>query len=333
MLLLTGASGMLGPAILAAFGPGRCLALQHRAPTPAPMVAGDITQHRLGLSRAEYNQLVDRIDGVVHAGAITSVAWSAEDLALANVEGTRNIIGLATDAQVPLHHMSTFYVAGSDGKLSGAPANAYQSTKREAEYLVAEAGIPTAVYRLPKLIGDTATGVTSTFRTGLYTAVKTIVTGNAHILPAPKRSWVDFLPRDHVAQCLRSAIDAQLTGTFWITAGRSAIPLESFVDACIDLATTLGRDVVRPRIVDPEVVERLIMPAFGDLMPAQLMGQMRFGNNLASGFALEKYLPDSRDDLPDGVSFPPIPDLLESLRASLGYWADNFVLREPVPVT
>lgn len=334
MLLVTGASGVLGPAVLTAFDAGRCLALRHRTPVAgAETVAGDLTQERLGLSTQDYARLVDRIDGVLHAGAITSAAWPAADLERANVEGTRTAVRLAEDAGVPLHHVSTFYVRGRDGTVTTEATNAYQATKRVAEDVAGQARVPTAIHRLPILIGDTDTGVTTRFRgQGLYAAAKAIVGGNAHLLPAPASCWVDFLPRDHVARCLRIAVDHGLTGTYWITAGAAAITLQAFVDACVDIAGELGREVVRPKLVDPEVVDRLILPAFGDLLPTQLRLQLRIGNSVALGMANEDHLPDSRDSLPEGVRFPDVPDLAACLRTSLRYWAANVTLRDPVRI-
>jgi nucleoside-diphosphate-sugar epimerase len=333
MLMVTGASGVLGDAVMTAFGPERCLALQHRTPVSGTAVAGDLTQDRLGLPPGAYRSLLGRIDGVLHAGAITTTAWPQAELERVNVEGTRAAARLAEDAGVPLHHISTFYVRGRDGSHSAEPTNAYQTTKRAAETVAGAARVPTAIYRLPILIGDTDTGVTTRFRgQGLYAAAKAIVGGNAHLLPAPATCWVDFLPRDHVARCLRAAVEGGLTGTYWITAGSAAVPLSTFVDACLDIAAEQGREVVRPTIVDPEVIERLILPAFGDLLPAQLRLQLRLGNAVAMGMANESHLPDSRGELPDGVRFPPVPDLVASLYRSLRYWAANVTLRAPVPV-
>lgn len=334
MLLVTGASGVLGSAVLTAFGPGRCIALQHRTPVDSPAVRGDLTQSRLGLPADDYRRLLARIDGVLHAGAVTTTAWSATDTERVNVEGTRNVVRVAEDAGVPMHHISTFYVQGRDGTETAQPTSAYQATKRAAEQVATTAQVPTAIYRLPMLIGDTDTGVTSGFRgQGIYAAAKTIVSGDAHVLPAPAKCWVDFLPRDHVAQCLRAAVEADLTGSYWITAGTQALTLDRFLDVCIDIATELGRDAVRPKLVDPHVVERFILPAFGDLLPPQLRMRLQVGTTLLTGMANGSFLPDSRHELPAGVRFPAVPDVAQSLRRSLRYWSQHVTLRAPVPVS
>lgn len=333
-LLVTGATGVLGPSVLAAFGAHRCIALRHTTPVAdsrVEVIKGDLTAPLLGLRRADYDRLLSRIDGVLHAGAITTAAWPAAELARTNVTGTRHVVTLAEHAGVPLHHISTFYVQGRDGTDTTEAANAYQATKRAAEDVVRTATVPAAVYRLPILIGDTTTGVTTHFRgQAIYAGAKGIVCGNAHIMPIPAQSYLDFLPRDHVAACLRIGIGAGLVGDHWIVAGDAAISFTQFVDECVAVGRAMGRDVVRPKPVDPDVVERLILPAFGDVVPAPLRSQLRVVNKIARGMALERRLPNPRDTLPDEVIFPPVPDLLSALRLSLRYWADN--VRLPLPV-
>ncbi len=336
-LLLTGASGVLGPSLIAALGPSRCLVLRHRTPladATVEAVDGDLTQERLGLDIATYERLLGRIDGVLHAGALTSSFRPSAEIERVNVEGTRHVLRLAERAGVPLHHISTFYVRGRDGTHTAPPVDAYQSSKRTAESVVANATVPTAIYRLPALIGDAQTGVISRFSgQAFYLGAKAIVSGNAHLMPVPPNSFLDFLPRDHVAQCLRAGIDGGVRGTRWITAGRRALPFGDFVDACVELSVELGRPVVQPKLVAPEVVERLVLPAFGDTIPAQLRQQLRVAKQVVLGIANESHLPDSRDELPEGVQFPPLPDLRASLENSLRYWAANVKLPPPIKVS
>ena len=193
--------------------------------------------------------------------------------------------------------------------------------------------MPTAIYRLPILIGDTQTGVISRF-TGqaFYLAAKTIVTGNAHIMPVAKGAYLDFLPRDHVARCLQAAIDGGIRGVCWITAGSGALRVAEFVEICVECADELGRSVVRPKLLAPDIVERLVLPVFGDTIPRSMRRQLEVANRVMLGVASESHLPDSRRELPSGVVFPEIPDLRASLRASLRYWAANTTLPQPIKV-
>jgi nucleoside-diphosphate-sugar epimerase len=335
-LLVTGGSGVLGSNLIAALGPSRCLVLRHRTPVADATVEtidGDLAEERLGLSATAYERLLDRIEGVVHAGALTSSFRPAAEVERVNVDGTRHVLTLAERAGVPLHHISTFYVRGRDGTHTTPAVDVYQSSKRSAESVVESATVPTATYRLPGLIGDARTGVISRFSgQAFYLGAKAIVSGNAHVMPASAVSYLDVLPRDHVAQCLQAGIDGGVRGTCWITAGRRAIPFTEFVEACVELAVELGRPVVRPRFVAPSVVERLVLPAFGDALPVQMRQQLRIANRVMLGMANESYLPDSREELPEGIEFPPLPDLPASLRASLRYWGANVKLAPPIAI-
>ncbi|ONI92992.1 hypothetical protein ALI22I_00735 [Saccharothrix sp. ALI-22-I] len=335
-LLLTGATGVLGPALVAEFGGSRFVALEHRTPVGDPdveVVRGDVTAERFGLDTDTYERLLKEVDGVLHAAALTSVAWPAEEISRANILGTRNAMRFAEDAGVPLHHISTFYVQGRDGTHDSTPANAYQSSKREAEDVVRTAEVPTAIYRLPMVLGDSTTGAITRFQgQGIYVAAKALVCGNAHVLPVPDGSYVDFLPRDHVARCVRIGVDAGVTGEHWVTAGRAALTFEQFVEECMGLAAELGREVVRPKVVDPGVVERLFLPAFGDSIPPDLRVQLRMGTRVVRGMSNEQWLPEPGETLPEGVDFPSTPDLADCLARSLRYWAANTTLPPAIPL-
>jgi nucleoside-diphosphate-sugar epimerase len=335
-LLVTGGTGVLGPPLVEALGLSRCILLRHRTPVADPAIetiTGDLGQPRLALDAADYKHLLERIDGIVHAGALTSSLRPSKDLDAVNIDGTRHVIELAEQAQVPLHHVSTFYVRQRDQAQARPIVDGYQSTKRDAEALVEQAAVPTTIYRLPILIGDTQTGAIPRF-TGqaVYLGAKAIVVGNAHALPATEESYLDFLPRDYVAQCLSAAIQGGVRGLCWITAGQQAITFGEFVEMCVDVAGDLGRPIVKPKLFPPEVVERFVLPAFGDTLPRVMRRQLEIANQVMLALANETQLPDSRDELPSGVEFPPLPDLRESLRASLRYWSANTKLPKPIEV-
>ncbi len=336
MLLVTGGTGVLGPGLVSALGCSRCIVLRHRTVVSEPAVEtidGDLGQPRLGLGGADYRRLLGRIEGVVHAGALTSSFQPAAEVEDVNVGGTRHVVELAEQACVPLHHVSTFYVRGRDGSHTGPPVDAYQASKRSAELIAEGASVPTSIYRLPILIGDTQTGVIPRFTgQGFYLAAKTIVCGNAHVMPATSTSYLDFLPRDYVARCLGAAIDGGVRGVCWITAGAEALRFVEFIEICLELAEQLGRSVLRPKLVAPDVVERLVLPTFGNSLPTSMRRQLEVANRVMLGVASESHLPNSRGELPHGVEFPEIPDLRASLRASLSYWAANTRLPQPLEV-
>ena len=126
------------------------------------VVVGDLARPRLGLDGDEYRRLAAEIDLIVHNGAHVDALHSYGTLEAANVNGTRELLVLAaTTSCKPLRFVSTssvdWYRPSADGNGSG-----YLKSKWEAEQVVAEArahGIPASVYRVPRLVGDSQTGL------------------------------------------------------------------------------------------------------------------------------------------------------------------------------
>ncbi|WP_405562005.1 SDR family oxidoreductase [Streptomyces sp. NBC_01180] len=70
---------------------------------------------QLGLTEREFAGIADSVDAVWHCAALTKLHGAAEELHRTNVEGTRQIIALATagSRRPPLFHISTAFVAGA----------------------------------------------------------------------------------------------------------------------------------------------------------------------------------------------------------------------------
>ena len=320
-ILVTGVHGVVGSGLAEAWGPGRVVGLARQPGRGvADEVVGDVTRPGLGLDRAGRGQL-GRIDGVVHSAAITSFARPEAEMRAVNVDGTANAVRWAETAGVPFCLISTIYVNRRDGSEETGRSAAYRESKRAAEELVRAAGVPWTILRLTVVIGDSATGRTPRFQ-GIYAAMKSIVTGGAHLIPIAPGSRLDFLPRDHVASWVKSLVEAGVTGEHWITAGERAVTIEEFVDRCRAYAVRRGWSVPRPRLVDAEMVHRLIMPAFGDVLDADLRRRLRLFTDLLGPLTTDQVLPTVVSD---------VPDLPGCLDAALAYWGDRVrLVREPV---
>ncbi|HZR52912.1 MAG TPA: thioester reductase domain-containing protein, partial [Streptosporangiaceae bacterium] len=127
------------------------------------VVRGDLKRPRLGLAEAGYAALASRLDTIVHAGAHVDLLLPYSGLEPANVGGTRSVIELATaGALKEVHLVSSVSAAMGAGLDPGSFG--YAVTKWRAE-LIAQAardrGVPIAIYRMPRLSGDSRTGVSN----------------------------------------------------------------------------------------------------------------------------------------------------------------------------
>ncbi|PXX60942.1 amino acid adenylation domain-containing protein/thioester reductase-like protein [Nocardia tenerifensis] len=140
-------------------------------------VPGDLGAPRLGLSDADYDRLTDSVDVVLHNGARVNHIDPYARLRAANVEGTRDVLRLATTRRLkPVHFVSTLGATVPTTAVPGVieesvrlrvdqlPDNGYVTSKWAAEQLVRQAGergVPIGVYRPGTICGDPNVGVNS----------------------------------------------------------------------------------------------------------------------------------------------------------------------------
>jgi thioester reductase-like protein len=139
------------------------------------VVAGDITDRRLGLDEATYDRLAGRATHVFHLAAIYNLAVPLEVATRVNVEGTGNVLDFcrAATSLERLVYVSTAYVAGTrtgivyehELVMGQDFKNHYESTKFQAEVWVQQAmkDIPTTIIRPAIVVGDSKTGETEKF--------------------------------------------------------------------------------------------------------------------------------------------------------------------------
>lgn len=142
-LLLTGATGFLGPFLVssllaqtsytvhalvratdAGHGLDRIVASLRRAQlwTPAleadvrarvRVICGDLAEPALGIGEAAFQQLAQDVDAVVHNGALVNYVRTYDALRPANVEGTRELLRLAmTNHRKTFHLVSSTFIYG-----------------------------------------------------------------------------------------------------------------------------------------------------------------------------------------------------------------------------
>ncbi len=144
-------------------------------PDRIELVAGDITDRRLGLDAAAYERLAGEVRRVFHLAAIYDLAVPVEIAQRVNVDGTGNVLDfcIAASELERLAYVSTAYVAGMrtgvvyehELVMGQAFKNHYESTKFQAEVWVRDElqRVPTTIVRPAIVVGDSQTGETEKF--------------------------------------------------------------------------------------------------------------------------------------------------------------------------
>jgi len=201
----------------------------------AEVIEGDIEQMHLGLSGAEFKTLARDVTDVWHLAARTFLAAPRAELRRVNVDGTRNVVELASAARRlrRLNHFSTAYVSGDrvgvilEDELAIGQRfhNPYEETKFQAELLVrrAQADLPATIFRPSIVVGDSRTGEIDRFE-GPY-ALAILLVASPLAVPLP-------LPGDAVAPL-------------------NVVPVDFVVDAAIAIAEDPAGSGRTVHLVDP----------------------------------------------------------------------------------
>jgi thioester reductase-like protein len=139
------------------------------------VLAGDITERRLGLADEDWERLSAEVTLVYHLAAIYDLGVPVEVAQRVNVDGTGNVLELCLAAErlERLAYVSTAYVAGTrtgvvyehELVMGQDFKNHYESTKFQAEVWVRELmdRVPTTILRPAIVVGDSRTGETEKF--------------------------------------------------------------------------------------------------------------------------------------------------------------------------
>jgi thioester reductase-like protein len=253
MLLVTGATGLVGGGVLArmlAADPGLRAAVLVRdlgrwASAAARLgihagrvlpVVGDLRRPGLGLGAAMRARLRRELTGVVHAAADVVFSRPLEVARATNVLGTAHVLELA--ARCPgvrrFAYVSSAFVAGrSTGRVAerdnGVPpgwVNAYEQSKYEAEQLVRQAAGEWVVFRPSTIVCDTPAGEISQTN-AVHLALRLLYHGLVPMIPGGDGAAVDVVTADFVSDAVaRLALRADVAGqVLHLCAGASALPL------------------------------------------------------------------------------------------------------------
>lgn len=227
-------------------------------------VSGDMTMPTCGV---EPGELTDITECWHVAASLAFEDERAEEIALHNVQGTRNVVELADKTGCTVfNHVSTAYVAGGRRGVirekvvagSTTPNNQYERTKIAAEAIVREAGFATTrIFRPSIVIGHSKTFKATTF-TGLYGLVKVLhrareaapllMHDQLQVRPirlrADANTPLNTIPVDYVARgAVTIAAKSNASDIYHLT---NDTPLR-FAQWCDGVAKTLG--IRRPLLV------------------------------------------------------------------------------------
>lgn len=212
-------------------------------------IPGDLSFPRLGLSEKMWKQLVQQIDTIYHNGAHVNSLLPYRKLKAANVEGTKELLKLATE-----HKLKAFHYVSSDAVFESYGYNSqdiiyenqplmhedtifgggYSESKWVAEKLVSiarERGLPVSIYRPGMVTGNTSDGIGqdddffASFLRGII---------QMQICPEVD-AVMDFAPVDYVAQKIVSlSQQLDIGGTFHLTHERP-ITYTQFIQTICDV--------------------------------------------------------------------------------------------------
>jgi thioester reductase-like protein len=242
--------------------------------------AADVERPGLGLEAGRGDELAERVSTVIHCAASVSFSLGLEESRRVNVAGTGRMAELAErcagrgDGLERFSYVSTAYVAGHHRgdftedclDVGQSFRNPYERSKFEAEQVLREraAGLPLQVLRPSIVVGDSRTGWTSSFNV-LYPPLKAFARGAIPALPARRRSPVDVVPVDYVADSVDRLAREGPDGTFHLVAGSNA----TTVGRLIELASRRF-DRRAPTVFPPALYRRVVHPLL-----MQRMGRAR----------------------------------------------------------
>ncbi len=278
-VLLTGATGLIGSKWLAkllAADPERQVTVLTRHPenirTPASSrvstLRADVAAERLGLADDSHCALERSVTEIIHSAADIRFSLPLSQAREVNTAGTARLIDLARACHrlQKFAHVSTVYVAGkSPGAVPEGPYrnvygffNTYQQSKYEAEEVVVNAmgDIPSAIFRLSSVIGDSRTGVVEQFNY-FHQILKLVPMNRLPVIPGIPDAPVDLIASNWAVKALSTLFESDFrAGHFYnVCAGPAgSLTVRELVEATFEQVRSHPRCCAVPGIRAPELV-------------------------------------------------------------------------------
>lgn len=313
-----------------------CLARKSRIRHPqVEVLKGDICRPRLGLDAADYEALLERVDWVIHAAAVTRMDGDVDQIFSVNYLGTENVVSFVQQAKVPLYHISTAFTHPCDYYEGVQAQTPYEVAKRQAEILVRSAGVDVSIFRPSIIIGDSGSGHMPNFQ-GFHMTMGLMMSGVLPIVPCPPAGYIDLIARDVAARAIANALRQRLIGEdYFLTSGPQALDLTGLLDLMCQSMEAQGKAFTRPRCMAPDIYERLIRPVFLPALTGNIQAALGSANQLCRYACLRTPLPTSLPELLGEAAFN-ARDVSRELLLSLNHLAPKLgaltrMLKQPAP--
>jgi len=287
--------------------------------------SGDVSQPNCGLDPAAYRRLSAETTRVIHSAATVRFDHSLDEARRINVEGTRHILDFAAGARElrSFAYVGTAYVAGersglvreSELAVGQSYRNTYEQTKAEAEALVRSrlASLPGVILRPSIIVGDSRTGVTSSFKM-MYWPLKIYARRLWRTVPGYADAILDIVPVDFVAGSVAQLLfdDAALGCTVHLCAGpRASATIEQVAHRAMEYFNG-----AEPRFVDPRFFFAVVRPLLFLSLWGRKRRVLRDGRAYRDYFTMRMQFDTSNAERllqPAGMSPPPVVDYLDRL--------------------
>ena len=287
--------------------------------------SGDVSQPNCGLDPAAYGRLSAETTRVIHSAATVRFDHSLDEARSINVEGTRHILDFADGARElrSFAYVGTAYVAGERSGLvrenelavGQSYRNTYEQTKAEAEALVQSrlGSLPGVVLRPSIIVGDSTTGVTSSFKM-MYWPLKIYARHLWRTVPGYPDAVLDIVPVDFVASSVAQLLfdEAALRSAIHLCAGpRASATIQQVAHRAMEYFN--GPE---PRFVDPRFFFAVVRPLLFLSLWGRKRRVLRDGRAYRDYFTMRMQFDTSNAEKllqPAGMSPPPVLDYLDRL--------------------
>ena len=287
--------------------------------------AGDVSQPNCGLDPAAYRHLSTETTRVIHSAATVRFDHSLDEARRINVEGTRRILDFAGGARAlrSFAYVGTAYVAGERSGLvrenelamGQSYRNTYEQTKAEAEALVRSylGSIPGVILRPSIIVGDSRTGVTSSFKM-MYWPLKIYARHLWRTVPGYPDAILDIVPVDFVASSVAQLLfdEDALGSTIHLCAGpRASATIQQVAQRAMEYFN--GPE---PHFVDPKFFFAVVRPFLFLSLWGRKRRVLRDGRAYRDYFTMRMQFDTSNAERflqPAGMRPPPVLDYLDRL--------------------